>query len=383
MHFRSYLRKKTAMKKFKKIICVFIIICMLFGAVFAGLVFMGVISLGGAYSSEENREDIQDENEMSEEFPWHIVFKGYAFSVEPVGIAIVHESGCLNIRSCDEYLIQLDVEDNMMADFWDNREQLKKNIEKSGYVFELAPQKCEIQGMECVRYIVSCENERGSKFDKTYFYQLIYDAVDGQRFFISIRFDGIDVDALSGEEKASVYEKAACEVSGIVAAATPTDETNDMVGSYWQAEKNIAIGETDSLMNGDAALSYTVPENYSLLSENISGKTYYGDDDKITVMTSIVPYTWMSAADLADKKSRAGISSITGEGQCEVNGVKFYYYTYSILYIKNGNRSMTYHFNAYADLKCGDIYTVSGFADDNPDAVETDTYYDFMSIMEK
>ena len=94
---------------------------MLFGAVFAGLVFMGVISLGGAYSSEENREDIQDENEMSEEFPWHIVFKGYAFSVEPVGIAIVHESGCLNIRSCDEYLIQLDVEDKMMADFCDNR----------------------------------------------------------------------------------------------------------------------------------------------------------------------------------------------------------------------------------------------------------------------
>ena len=44
---------------------------------------------------------------------------------------------------------------------------------------------------------------------------------------------------------------------------------------------------------------------------------------------------------------------------------------------------MTYYFNAYADLKCGDIYTVSGFADDNPDAVETDTYYDFMSIMEK
>lgn len=61
----------------------------------------------------------------------------------------------------------------------------------------------------------------------------------------------------------------------------------------------------------------------------------------------------------------------------------FYYYIYSILYIKNGKRSLTYYFNTYADLKDGDIYTVSGFADDNPDVMEINTYYDFMSITEK
>lgn len=74
------------------------------------------------------------------------MFKGYAFSVKPVGLAIIHESGCLNIRSCDDYLIQIDVEDKTMADFWDNREQRKKNIEDAGYVMELEPEKFEIQG---------------------------------------------------------------------------------------------------------------------------------------------------------------------------------------------------------------------------------------------
>lgn len=373
------------MKKYKKIISIIIAACILVGTVFTALDFMGVINLDSSYSTEEKRENIQGENKISdmEGFPWHIVFKGYAFSVEPVGTAIIHESGCLNVRNCDNYLIQIDVEDKRMADFWDNREQLKKSIERSGYVFELNPEKCEIQGKKYIRYIVSLENERGAEFDKAYFYQLICDVGDSQRLFISIRFDGIDVDALGGGERTVVYEKAANEAATIAAGAVPADEANDMLGSYWQAKETIETGKKDSLVNGDTTLSYKVPENYSLMNEDISGKSYYSDDGKITVMTSIVPYSWMTASELAGKKTRAGISRITEEGQFEVNSVTFYYYIYSILYIKNGKRSLTYYFNAYADLKDGDIYTVSGFADDNPDVMEINTYYDFMSITEK
>lgn len=373
------------MKKCKKIVCAIVIACILAGVAFVALEFMGVIDLNSARKTEEKSETEQDGNKIADDEtePWHIVFKGYAFSVKPVGLAIIHESGCLNIRSCDDYLIQIDVEDKTMADFWDNREQRKKNIEDAGYVMELEPEKFEIQGKEYIRYIASLANERGAKFDRSYFYQLICDAGEGQRFFTSIRFDEIDIDALSGSERAEVYEKAADEAVAIVAGAVPTDETNDMTGSYWQEDEAMETGVVDSVVNGDTTVSYEIPENYSLQNEDLSGKTYYSDSDKITIVTSIVPYSWMTASDMADRKTGAGISKVTEEGQCEVNGVTFYYYTYSTLYIKDGKRNITYYFNAYADLKDGNIYTVSGFADDNPDAMDRDTYYSFMNITEK
>lgn len=324
------------MKKYKKIICIIIAACILAGSAFAALDFMGVINPDGVNCTEEKGETIKDENEISDTYvsPWHIVFKGYAFSVKPVGTAIIHESGCLNIRSCDDYLIQIDVEDKRMADFWDNREQLKKSIEGAGYVFELNPEKYEINEKEYIRYIVSLENERGAKFDKTYFSQLICDAGDNQRFFTSIRFDGTDVDAMGREERTAIYEKAADEAAAIMAGTIPTDEADDMMGSYWQEKETIDTGEADSVVNGDAAVSYKVPENFDLINEDISGKTYYSDADKLTVMTSIVPYSWMTASELAEKSYGAGISRITEEGEHEVNGVSFYYYTYSILYKK-------------------------------------------------
>ena len=239
------------MKKCKKIVCAIVIACILAGVAFVALEFMGVIDLNSARKTEEKSETEQDGNKIADDEtePWHIVFKGYAFSVKPVGLAIIHESGCLNIRSCDDYLIQIDVEDKTMADFWDNREQRKKNIEDAGYVIELEPEKFEIQGKEYIRYIASLANERGAKFDRSYFYQLICDAGEGQRFFTSIRFDEIDIDALSGSERAEVYEKAADEAVAIVAGAVPTDETNDMTGSYWQEDEAMETGVVDSVVN--------------------------------------------------------------------------------------------------------------------------------------
>lgn len=157
------------MKKCKKIVCAIVIACILAGAAFVALEFMGVIDLNSARKTEEKSETEQDGNKIADDEtePWHIVFKGYAFSVNPVGLAIIHD-----IRSCDDYLIQIDVEDKTMADFWDNREQRKKNIEDAGYVMELEPEKFEIQGKEYIRYIASLANERGAKFDRSYFISL-------------------------------------------------------------------------------------------------------------------------------------------------------------------------------------------------------------------
>lgn len=373
------------MKRYKKIIYVILMICILAGSVFAALDFMGVVNLNTI--NEKFGEDMsttENETNTNNPEPWHIVFKGYAFSVEPVGLAIIHESGCINIRSCDEYLIQIDVEDGTAEELWNGRDERVKNMEDSGYVIELAPEKVELQGREYIRYIISLANERGADVDNTYFYVLVSDTGDDQRFFTVIKFDGIDIASLNVKEKDGIYEKAVDEVTAIVAGAVPTDETNDMAGSYWQETQPVDTGNSatdkDSITNEDTTVSYELPEGYILTDDDLSGKKYYSDNDKVNVMISVVPYTWMTAADMAERERRAGISKVIRSGQYEEKGVTFYYYTYSILHIRGEKRSITYHFNGYADLKNGDIYSVYGFADDNPAAMEPDTYADFMKI---
>lgn len=373
------------MKRYKKIIYVILMICILAGSVFAALDFMGVVDLnfrnkkfGEDVSATENENGANTNNPN----PWHIVFKGYAFSVEPVGLAIIHESGCINIRSCDEYLIQIDVEDGTAEEFWNGRDDRVKNMEDSGYVIELAPEKVELQGREYIRYIISLANERGADVDNTCFYVLVSDAGDDQRFFTVIKFDEINIASLNVKEKDEIYEKAVDEVTAIVAGAVPTDETNDMAGSYWQETQPVenSASDNDTITNEDTIVSYELPEGYILTDDDLSGKKYYSDNDRVNVTISVVPYTWMTAADMAESERGAGISKVIRSGQYEVSGVTFYYYTYSILHIRGEKRSITYHFNGYADLKNGDIYSVYGFADDNPAAMEPDTYADFMKI---
>lgn len=389
------------MKRYKKIIYVIWMICILAGSVFAALDFMGVVDLnfrnkkfGEDVSATENEADsnsnTENETNTNNPEPWHIVFKGYAFSVEPVGLAIIHESGCINIRSCDEYLIQIDVEDGTAEEFWNGRDDRVKNMEDSGYVIELAPEKVELQGREYIRYIISLANERGADVDNTYFYVLVSDTGDDQRFFTAIKFDEIDIASLNVKEKDEIYQKAIDEVTSIVDGAVPTDETNDMAGSYWQETQPVDTEnsttdkgnniDVDNITNEDTIVSYELPEGYILTDDDLSGKKYYSDIDRVNVTISVVPYTWMTAADMAERERGAGISKVIRSGQYEVSGVTFYYYTYSILYIRGGKRSITYHFNGYADLKNGDIYSVYGFADDNPAAMEPDTYADFMKI---
>ncbi len=379
------------MKRYKKIIYVILMICILTGSVFAALDFMGVVNLNTINAKfGEDKSATENETNTNKPEPWHIVFKGYAFSVEPVGQAIIHESGCINIRSCDEYLIQIDVEDGTAEELWNGRDERVKNMEASGYVIELAPEKVKLQGREYIRYIISLANERGADVDNTYFYVLVSDAGDDQRFFTVIKFDEIDIASLNVKGKDEIYQKAVDEVTSIVAGAVPTDETNDMAGSYWQETQPVDTEnsatdkgnniDVDNITNEDTTVSYKLPEGYILTSDDLSGKKYYSKNDKINVMISVVPYTWMTAADMAERERGAGISKVIKSGQYEVSGVTFYYYTYSILYIRGGKRSITYHFKGYADLKNGDIYSVYGFADGNPAAMEPDTYADFMKI---
>ena len=371
------------MKKYKEIIFGLLFICMLIGVTSASLTFMGVIGHTENVVNDTEKEGDEGDEMAETTEDWHIVFKGFSFLVKPAGTAIIHESGCLNVRSCDDYLIQIDVEEKTMDDFWDNRAERVQAIENSGYVMELPPEKTQIDGKEYVKYIVSLANERGAAFENSYFGVLIRQASDRERILTSIRFDGTDMDALNAEQKDMIYEKAFAEARAIADSAVETEETNDMVGTYWQENAYMETGVTDSIVDGDTVVSYKLPDKYKLLSDNQAGKSYYADTENRDVMVSVVPYSWMSAKDMAESKRGAGISKVVDEGRYEVNGVIYYYYAYSILHIKGEKRSCTYHFAAYADLKNGDIYVIYGDADDNPQAMEPQSYYDFMDIKEE
>ena len=299
------------------------------GAIAAALDFMGVINL-------KNHDQTEDETLYSE--LWHIVFKGYAFSVKPAGIAIIHESGCLNIRSTDEYLVQIDVEDDSADDFWNDRDGRVQHMKESGYTMEQYPEKIRVDDREYIRYIVSMKEERGAEYDSSYFCVLISDAGDGY----------------SGTFSSDVVKE-----------------------EYTDAEL------VDSIANEDIYVSYEIPENFILLRDDQTGKSYYSEADKSQVIVSVIPYTWKSAADMAEDSNSAGISKVTAEGQYEEKGKIYYYYAYSILRIRNGTRKTSYYFNAYTDLEDGNIYSINGFADDSPEIMNPKTYTRFMSITEE
>ncbi len=377
------------MKKYKKAVSAIIPVCFLAGAVFAALYFMGVVKpiQGGNGSNEKEAADkysaltdeADKERDITEE-PWQIVFKGFEFLVKPLGTAVIHESGCLNIRNCDEYLIQIDVEDRNVDEFWENRDEKIRNIENAGYVMQLTPEKTDIDGKEYIRYVVSLEKERGSDFDNSYFYVLMTEAYEERRFLATVRFDGTDVDLLSAGEKDSLYKKALMETADIISSASPTDKSDDAPGTYFEEEKTAAYLSEDSLSADEITISYKIPEEYRLTADNEAGKTYYSEEDRTHVITSVIPYSWITAAEMAESKNSAGISRVIMEGDCEINGVIYYYYTYSVMFMRKEEKSCSYHFCAFADLENGDIYSIHGFTDNNAKIIEEEYYYDFMNI---
>lgn len=366
------------MKKLKKVISIIIIACVLAGAVFFSLYFMGIIK-----PSQEDyslSEDGSEKERNDSEEPWQIVFKGFEFYVKPMRLALIHESGCLNIRNCDEYLIQIDVEDMTADDFWNNREKRQNEIEAAGYVMQLAPEKIEMDGREYIRYIVSLENERGSDFENSYYYVLISEASEGKRILAMVRFDGIDVALLDREKREALYEKALIETTDVINSVHATEKKDDATGSCWEVEEPIAYLSKDSLSADKFTISYHLPEGYDLMSDDEMGKTYYSKKDQTHVTTSINSFSWLTAKDMVDKKNQAGISKIMEEGEYEVNGLKYFYYTYSVMHKNNDEKTYWYYFVAYADLENGDIYSINAFSKNNANMINKECYYDFMNI---
>lgn len=371
------------MKKYKRLISMIVTACVFAGVVYIALSFTGIVNplWDDRYDNDPALVDETDRDTSITE-KWQIVWKGFEFFVEPVGQAMIHQSGCLNIRSCDEYLIQIDVEEESLADFWENRDEKTHYMEAIGYGIQLEPEQIQIDGHEYIRYIVKLDQERGSDFDSSYFYVLLSEASEEKRFLATIRFDGIDVATLDAEERSVLYEKALEQTSDVISSARPADRNDDVAGSYWQEEEPVASLSEDSFAVDEITISYRIPEQYDLVSDDEAGKRYYSEDDRTYVTTSVIPYSWLTAEEMAENPKGAGISKIITEGDYEINGIQYYYYTYSIMYIKGDEKSYSYHFHAFADLKNGDIYSIHGSTDTNSGILNKEYLYDFMNIEE-
>ncbi len=371
------------MKKYKRLISMIVTACVFAGVVYIALSFTGIVNplWDDRYDNDPALVDETDRDTSITE-KWQIVWKGFEFFVESVGQAMIHQSGCLNIRSCDEYLIQIDVEEESLADFWENRDEKTHYMEAIGYGIQLEPEQIQIDGHEYIRYIVKLDQERGSDFDSSYFYVLLSEASEEKRFLATIRFDGIDVATLDAEERSVLYEKALEQTSDVISSARPADRNDDVAGSYWQEEEPVASLSEDSFAVDEITISYRIPEQYDLVSDDEAGKRYYSEDDRTYVTTSVIPYSWLTAEEMAENPKGAGISKIITEGDYEINGIQYYYYTYSIMYIKGDEKSYSYHFHAFADLKNGDIYSIHGFTDTNSRILNKEYLYNFMNIEE-
>ena len=356
-------------------------------AVFLGLWFMGVLSLGEKSISKTEGEEIAAGGIDEKERVWEIVFLGMKFTIPQKGIALVHESGCLNIRQNDHYLIQILIEDETIDDKWEHMEQKRESLIESGYRMEKEAERLTDNERDCIRYVISMGQERGSAYDRSYFAVMLAPTDDGRHFLAVIRYDGLDVERMDEATRDKVYEEAFADAEAVLDAAHSTDEREDEVGSYWMEDKNLGpepYMTEDTIIYGDGQyrISYHLPDYCQLIADDISGKRYLDTVNLVYISTDVLHYTWKSAKDMAKSFAESELSRIDTEGEVTVNDRVFYYYTYSVLeYAKNKTETL-YYFHAYCDLDDGSIYTIYGRAENYPAAFKETYYLDWMDIRE-
>ena len=353
-------------------------------AVFMGLWFTGILSFGE--KDGENAEET--ENSQGSPEGWEIVFKGMKFTIPEKGMAGIHESGCMNIRQQDEYLIQIDIEDDTVENLWAYMDSKIQSLTEYGYRIEKEPEWIDRDEQDCFRYVISMEDERGSNLEHTYYEVMLMPADAERRFLAVVRFDGIDIDNLGTKLRDRIYDEALEAVLAMLDQAVPTDQKDDEAGTFWYVEKNLdpngAYLSEDSILcdDGEWSVTYMLPENSQIVSDDVAGKTYLDTDNKIYIQTSTSHFTWMTAEEMAQHSAESHLSRIHDQGEIEIGGHTFYYYTYSVLEYGKAKRETHYYFHAFCDLGNGDLYFIYGYADDCPMAIDEMYYLDVMDITE-
>ncbi len=355
-------------------------------ALFGGLWFAGVFSIGGKSGLYDAAEELAAETGNDRPPVWTVVFKGMKFVLPQKGKVYLHESGCMNIRQDERYLIQIDIEENTLDEMWSDMEQKRESLIKSGYCMEKEAERVTGEGYDYIRYVLSLKDERGSDLDQTFFEVLLASADEERHFLVVILYDEIDVEKLDDTMREKIYDEALVRAKGIWEGACRTDEADDEVGMLFTEDKSLNPDQRyileDTLVYGDGehSLSYRLPEHCMLTLDNIAGKTYYDEDNQAYIQTNVVKYTWLTAREMAESVADRELSRPLTSGELKVSGRTFYYYTYSVAEYGRNKTSLVYEFHGYCDLEDGSIYSIFGYADDNPEAADEAYYLEWMDI---
>ncbi|MCM1190895.1 MAG: hypothetical protein NC123_02810 [Butyrivibrio sp.] len=346
-------------------------------AVFLGLWFAGVFS--PAAKEEPETEEISQSRIQN----WEIVFSGMKFTIPQKGKALVHASGCLNIRQNERYLIQITAGDGTVDEMWEGMEAKQESLTEVGYRMEKEGERLQEGGRNLIRYVISMEGERGSVYDRSYTQVVLAPADEGRHLLAVIWYDGVDVDALDAGERSGVYDDGLAAAEAILSTAQPTDEPDDEAGSGWMEDVSLEpYSSEDTIVYGDGRyqISYRVPEGWILTGDDIAGKNYLNEDNRVNIRANVLKYTWLSAKDMAEGGAEGQLSRIHAAGETVVNGRTFYWYSYSVREYGKRKSTIHYYFYGYCDLEDGSIYGISGYGDDVPELLEETYYLDWMNF---
>ena len=208
-------------------------------ALFGGLWFAGVFSLGENGVPYEAVCSLPAETDNEQSAVWEVVFQGMKFTLPQKGMVYLHESGCMNIRQEERYVIQIKLEENTVDEIWEGMKQKRESLINDGYRMEKEAERLTGQMGDYVRYVISLEKERGSDFDRSYFEVILAPADEGRHLLAAVRFNGIDVDKLDETLRERIYEEAFTQTDEIFASACPTEQMDDETGMLWMEDKSI------------------------------------------------------------------------------------------------------------------------------------------------
>lgn len=355
-------------------------------ALFGGLWFAGVFSFGDRNDSDDAAEKLAAEGENEEPRVWEVVYKGMKFFLPQKGVVGVHASDCLNIRQDERYLIQIVIKDETVDERYGRWSKSREVLIEDGYRIEKEAERLAGEESDHVRYVVSLEKEQGSNLDRTYSEVILAPADEGRSFLAVIRYDEIDMEKLDETMREKLYEEALVRTSAILAGTIPTDELDDELGTYWWEDKNLdpenqyISEDTIVYRDGQYSLSYRLPGQCMLTTDNIAGKTYYDEDNQVYVTADVLKYTWRTAKISAESHAEYQLSRPHSSGEVQVNGRTFYYYTFTVCEYKGKKKSTVYEFYGYCDLEDGSVYSIRGYSEVCPETLEPEYYLEWMNV---
>lgn len=141
--------------------------------------------------------------------------------------------------------------------------------------------------------------------------------------------------------------------------------------------------------NQNKLIEYQIPEGFEQESEWISEmqstKDYMTKDFSIMASVSVIRKEWLEETTAQDWI----ISKVEGYGkskrdilQIERNGYTIHYAFGNRKEVSKSETIMNYYFDATVELKDGDVYELSAYSDSKKEAMQIETYIEFLTIRE-